>query len=52
MSQLAQQLNKLKQYNVLSIAPGAPKPTLILNQQTARCTTIDVLLTMAIIGYG
>jgi hypothetical protein len=52
MTLLVQQLNKLKQNNVLSIAPGAPKPTLILDQQTARSTTLDVLLTMAIFGYG
>lgn len=52
MSLLAQQLNKLKQNNVISIAPGAPKPSLILDKQTARNTTVDVLYTMAVLGYG
>jgi hypothetical protein len=52
MSILVQQLNKLQQNSVLSIAPGAPKPSLILDQKTANSTSIDVLLTMAIFGYG
>ena len=52
MSLLAQQLNKLKQNNAVSIAPGAPRATLILDKQTARNTTIDVLYTMAVMGYS
>lgn len=51
MSLLAQQLNKLKQNNAISIAPGAPKASLILDKQTARNTTVDVLYTMAVMGY-
>jgi hypothetical protein len=52
MSILAQQLNKLKQNNAVSIAPGAPRATFILDKQTARNTTIDVLFTMAVLGYS
>jgi hypothetical protein len=52
MSLLAQQLNKLKQNNVLSIAPGAPRPSFILDKQTANHTTVDVLYTMAVMGYS
>lgn len=52
MSLLAQQLNKLKLNNVVSIAPGAPKASLILDKQTARNTTLDVLYTMAVMGYA
>lgn len=51
MSALAQQLNKLKQQNVASIAPGAPKATLLLDKTTARSTTLDTLFTMAVLGY-
>lgn len=52
MSILAQQLNKLKASNSLKIAPGAPLPHFILDKNTARNTTIDVLYTMAIMGFG
>lgn len=53
MSILAQQLSKLKQTNVaLSIAPGASRPSLILDKNTARNTTTDVLYTMAVMGYS
>lgn len=52
MSLLAQQLNKLKQNNALSIAPGAPRPSFILDKQTARNTTVDVIYTMALLGYS
>lgn len=52
MSILAQQLNKLKANNSLKIAPGAPLPHFILDKNTARNTTIDVLYTMAIMGFG
>lgn len=51
MSLLAQQLNRLKQSNGTSIAPGAARATLILDKNTARNTTIDVLYTMAVLGY-
>ena len=51
MSVLAQQLNKLKTNNSLNIAPGAPLPHFILDKITARNTTIDVLYTMAIMGF-
>ena len=52
MSLLAQQLNQLKTQNALKIAPGAAVPTFILDKNTARNTTIDVLYTMAILGFG
>lgn len=52
MSALAQQLNKLRQSSVASIAPGAPLPTLLLDPSTARNTTLDVLYTMALLGYA
>lgn len=51
MSSLAQQLSQLKQSNGVSIAPGAARPSLILDKTTARNTTIDVLFTMAVMGY-
>lgn len=52
MSLLAQQLGQLSAQSAIKIAPGAPKPTLILDQNTARNTTIDVLYTMALMGYN
>ena len=53
MSILAQQLSKLKQINTAaSIAPGANKPSFILDKNTARNTTVDVLFTMAVLGYS
>lgn len=52
MSILAQQLSKLKQQNAVSIAPGAPKASLILDKQTAKNATNDVLYTMALLGYN
>ncbi len=52
MSLLAQQLNKLKQNSAVSIAPGAARPSFILDKQTARNTTVDVLYTMAVLGYS
>lgn len=51
MSLLAQQLGQLHAQSAIRIAPGAPKPTLILDQNTARNTTVDVLYTMALMGY-
>ena len=51
MSLLAQQLGQLHAQSAIRIAPGAPKPTFILDQNTARNTTIDVLYTMALMGY-
>lgn len=52
MSLLAQQLSQLQLQGAIKIAPGAPKPTLILDQNTARSTTIGVLFTMAMMGYA
>jgi hypothetical protein len=51
MSSLTQQLNRLRQNNGVSIAPGAPRAALMLDKNTARNTTIDVLYTMAVLGY-
>ena len=52
MSLLAQQLGQLKSQNAIKIAPGAPRPSLMLDKQTAKNTTIDVLFTMALLGYA
>ncbi len=52
LSSLATQLSTIRQtQKSTSIAPGAPTPTLLLPKSTAKNTTIDVLYTMAILGY-
>ena len=48
---LTQQLNLLQKEKVKKIGPGAIVPSLLLDNQISRNTSIEVLYTMAIIGF-
>jgi U3 small nucleolar RNA-associated protein 10 len=49
MSQLTAQLALLRQHNPAT--PSSPSPSLLLDAQTVRSTSVDVLHTMALLGY-
>lgn len=49
---LKEQLSLLQKDKVKRIGPGAIVPSLLLDKDTSRNTSIDVLYTMAILGFN
>jgi hypothetical protein len=53
MSQLSQQLSKIKtSQRQIKIGPSPLQPTILLDAQTARSTSIDIIYTMAVLSYA
>lgn len=48
---LSEQLNNLQQKQV-KIGVGAVVPAFVLDKQTAKVTSVEVLYTMAILGFS
>lgn len=53
MSLLAEQLQTLRgEQRLQQIGPNLPQPSILFDPVTARSTSLDVIYTMAVLGYS